>query len=148
MLTFRGVFRTPPYINDVFFWKIFNSSLLLTIFSWGFIIGLCQGTKHASDHFVKRVQIQSFFWSVFSRIRTEYGEILRISPYSVRMWENKDQKKLRIWTVFTQWTLCQLFSSYFLNLALWVVPEVQLLLFVLHLNASRFNQIIHESTKF
>ena len=33
-----------------------------------------------------------FFWSVFSRIRTEYGEILRISPYSVRMWENTDQK--------------------------------------------------------
>ena len=31
------------------------------------------------------------FWSRFSRIRTEYGEILRISPYSVRMWENTDQ---------------------------------------------------------
>ena len=28
-------------------------------------------------------------WSVFSRIRTEYGE--RISPYSVRMQENEDQ---------------------------------------------------------
>ena len=24
-------------------------------------------------------------------------------PYSVRMWENTDQKKLRIWTLFTQW---------------------------------------------
>ena len=42
-----------------------------------------------------------FFWSVFSRIRTEYGDILRISPYSVRMRENTDQKKLRIWTDFT-----------------------------------------------
>ena len=31
------------------------------------------------------------FWSVFSRIRTEDGGILRISPYSVRMWENADQ---------------------------------------------------------
>ena len=31
------------------------------------------------------------FWSTFSRIRTEYGEILRISPYSVRMQENADQ---------------------------------------------------------
>ena len=29
-------------------------------------------------------------WSVFSRIRTEYGEILRISPYPVRMRENAD----------------------------------------------------------
>ena len=31
------------------------------------------------------------FWSVFSRKLTEYGEILRVSPYSVRMWENTDQ---------------------------------------------------------
>ena len=31
------------------------------------------------------------FWSVFSHIRTEYGEILRISPYSVRMRQNMDQ---------------------------------------------------------
>ena len=30
------------------------------------------------------------FWSVFSHIRTEYREILRISPYSVRMRENTD----------------------------------------------------------
>ena len=29
-----------------------------------------------------------FFWSAFSCIRTEYGEILRISPYSARMQEN------------------------------------------------------------
>ena len=33
------------------------------------------------------------FWSTFSRIRTEYGQLLRISPYSVRMWENTDQTK-------------------------------------------------------
>ena len=32
------------------------------------------------------------FWSLFSRIRIEYGEILRISPYSVQMRENTDQK--------------------------------------------------------
>ena len=28
---------------------------------------------------------------MFSRIWIEYGEILRISLYSVRMWENADQ---------------------------------------------------------
>ena len=33
-----------------------------------------------------------FFWSVFSRIPTEYGKILRISPYSVRVLESTDQK--------------------------------------------------------
>ena len=53
-------------------------------------------------HFVKRVQIQSFFSSVFSCIRAEYREIRSISPHLVRMGENTDQKKLRIWTLFTQ----------------------------------------------
>ena len=33
------------------------------------------------------------FWSAFSRIRTEYGELQSISPYSVRMRENADQNK-------------------------------------------------------
>ena len=32
-------------------------------------------------HCVKSVQMRSFFWSVFSRIRTEYGEMLRIIVY-------------------------------------------------------------------
>ena len=31
------------------------------------------------------------FWSVFFRIWTEYGEMLRISPYSAQMRENMDQ---------------------------------------------------------
>ena len=48
-------------------------------------------------HCMKSVQIRSFFWSVFSRIRTEYGEIR----------ENTDQKKPRIWTLFTQWYVCE-----------------------------------------
>ena len=43
-----------------------------------------------------------FFWFVFSRIWTEYKKIRSISPYSVRMWENTNQKKLRIRTLFTQ----------------------------------------------
>ena len=38
-----------------------------------------------------------FFWSVFSRIRTEFGEIQSISSYSVLMWENADQKNSEYW---------------------------------------------------
>ena len=53
-------------------------------------------------HCVKSVQIWSFFWSVFSRIWIEYVDLLRKSQYSVQVWENMDQKKLRIWTFFTQ----------------------------------------------
>ena len=33
-----------------------------------------------------------FFWSVFPSTGTEYGDILGISLYSVRMRENADQK--------------------------------------------------------
>ena len=40
----------------------------------------------------KKCPYSEFFWSVFSHVRTEYGEILRLSPYSVRMRENKDKK--------------------------------------------------------
>ena len=40
---------------------------------------------------MKSVHIQSYSGPHFYRIRTKYGEILRISPYSVRMRENVDQ---------------------------------------------------------
>ena len=43
-----------------------------------------------------------FFWSVFPCIWNEYGDLRSKSPYSVRIQENTDQKKLRIWTLFTQ----------------------------------------------
>ena len=43
-----------------------------------------------------------FFWSVFSLLWTEYDEIRSISPYSVRMRENTNQKKLRIWALFAK----------------------------------------------
>ena len=44
-------------------------------------------------HCVESVQIRSFFWSAFSCIRTADGDLRNKSPYSVRMQENKDQKK-------------------------------------------------------
>ena len=53
-------------------------------------------------HCVKSVKIRSFFWSVYSRNRSEYGETKGISLYLVRIRENTDQEKLRIWTLFTQ----------------------------------------------
>ena len=37
-----------------------------------------------------------FFLVRVFRIRTEYGEIWSISPYSVQKFENTNQKKLRI----------------------------------------------------
>ena len=46
-------------------------------------------------HCVKSVQIRSFFWSVFSCIRTECGDLLGKSPYSVRIQKNTDQSEYR-----------------------------------------------------
>ena len=42
---------------------------------------------------MKSVLIRSFFWFVFSRIRTEYGDLRPKSPYSDQIRENKDQKE-------------------------------------------------------
>ena len=58
-------------------------------------------------HCVKSVQIWNFFWSVFSRICTEYGDFFRNSPYSVRIRENTDQKKTPYLDTFhTVWWYC------------------------------------------
>ena len=45
----------------------------------------------------KMCPYSEFFWSVFSRIRSDYGEILCIAPYSVRMRENTDQNNSEYW---------------------------------------------------
>ena len=43
----------------------------------------------------KKSPYSELFWSAYSRIRTEYWEILRISPYSVQMRENADQSNYK-----------------------------------------------------
>ena len=45
------------------------------------------------DALRKNSPYSKLIWSAFSRIRTEYGKILRISPYLVWMRENVDQNK-------------------------------------------------------
>ena len=53
--------------------------------------GLCSRTKLRLT-LREKCLYSEFFWSVFSRIWTEYGEMQSISPYSVQMWKNTDQK--------------------------------------------------------
>ena len=97
--------------------KIVHRSSIISQRSWNINSNMSQHV-----HCVKSLQIRSFSWSVFSCIQSEYRKIrtkkkLRIwalskSPYSVRIQENTDQTKIRIWTLFTQW--CQL--SIYVNL--------------------------------
>lgn len=52
-------------------------------------------------------------WKIMVSISVEYSLckkssnteffFARICSYSVQMWENSDQKKLRVWTLFAQW---------------------------------------------
>ena len=66
----------------------------------------CSRLNHHNNSLHEKYPNTEFFWSVFSGLRTEYGEIRSISPHSVRRLENRDQKKLCIWrTLFTQWLL-------------------------------------------
>ena len=41
---------------------------------------------------LKKSPHSELFWSIFSFIRIEYGDLQSKSPYSVRMLENTDQK--------------------------------------------------------
>ena len=73
-------------LNDVKISTLTNLKLFNRLFRQKWLFGNVINYPHC----VKIVQIRSFFWFVFSRIRTEYGEILRISLYSIQMRENKD----------------------------------------------------------
>ena len=78
---------------------VFLSKLqkILWIYSWATL----QSTLSA--HCVKSVQTRRFFSSVFSCIRTEYGDTLGKPQYSAQTQEKADQKNLRICTLFLQW---------------------------------------------
>ena len=58
---------------------------------------------HCTFHCVKSVRIWSLSWSVLSRICTEYRDLQSTYSYSASMQENKEQKKIQIWTLFTPW---------------------------------------------
>ena len=53
------------------------------------------------------------FWSAFSRIRAEHGEILRLSPHSVRMRENADQNNSKCGN-FLHWHKSHIWAHIFL----------------------------------
>ena len=48
--------------------------------------------KKLANYTAWKVSVYRFFWSVFSHIRTEYGDICSISPYSVQMRESTEKK--------------------------------------------------------
>ena len=104
LATFLWVYLNSKEVSYLSWQKMYPNlkticHIKVKLFLW---TKLLESLLLAKYHCVKSVEIRSFFWSVFSRIWTKYGEIRSISTYSVQMWENKDQKKLRIWTLLTQ----------------------------------------------
>ena len=86
-----------PNLRSVICEKIWSHNVKTS-----FLKVLISLNSHNNPHCVRSVQIRSFFWSVFFRIRTDYGDLLSKFPSSVRLRENTYQKKLRIWTLITQ----------------------------------------------
>ena len=97
----------------IIFWKIWCALwscyccflfliLRFALFSYYWRVSVYQIQYFWYKYCLKSVQIRSFSGPFFFCIRTEYGEMRSISPYSVRVRENTDQKKLRIWTLFAQ----------------------------------------------
>ena len=71
----------------VIHWVI-NSLSYLTFEVSRFFMSICNlwnSTLH------QKCPYSELFWSVSSRIRTGYGELQSIFPYSIRMQENTDQ---------------------------------------------------------
>ena len=90
-------------------------SRILTLLWWRFlsrILSIYCSSKTLLQSLSKKCPYAEFLWSAFSCIRTKYGNLRSKSPYSVRMRENTDQKKLRIRTLLTQCTFTQMRLKY------------------------------------
>ena len=69
----------------------------------------------------KKCPYSEFFWSVFSHIRTEYGEIGNISSYSVQMRENANQKKSEYFSR-SEYSRKSLITKHLVTIAATVAP--------------------------
>ena len=88
----RKIVKTP------FVLIIENYEMVSLKFLWP---GHLKRIAQASNHCVKSVKYGIFSGPYF--------------PYSVRMRKNTDQKKLRFWTLFTQWIYFRLIFHFFVN---------------------------------
>ena len=101
----RYIFRTPFPKNTsgrLLLWVLLlRQNHWEIIMAWVKIFFIFQSKFHC----VKSVQTRSFFWSLFSCIRTEYGYLLRKSSYLVSIQEKTNQRKLRIWSFFMKFSI-------------------------------------------
>ena len=80
---------------------ILMNALYKSKFSYSPLAWMCR--SRANNHCVKSVKIWSFFWSVFSCIRTEYKDLRSKIPYSVRIKRIRTRKN----SVFGRFSLSE-----------------------------------------
>ena len=66
-------------------------SMNTCVVAWCFVTSHSSQGTYVTYALRKKCPYSELFWSVFSHIWTESGEIRSISPYSIRMRENADQ---------------------------------------------------------
>ena len=109
-LTVVFIYKFPCLFTNLLiiqFQKIFLSFIIIDlqidcIFLWyssaGYIVNTYLHIRKCISHILTGTErlpdwgFLEFFWSIFSRIRIECVEILRISPYLAQMQENTNQK--------------------------------------------------------
>ena len=96
-------------------WEVFTSTMNNFFVACSPLIYLIFRIQQQSLSLRKKYPYSELFWSAFSPIRTEYGEILRISPYSVRMWENADQNDSKYGHFLRIVSLCARHLPFFLS---------------------------------
>ena len=72
-------------------------------FTFYFFLNWIQNTCYTLR---KKCLYSELFWTAFSRIQTEYGEIRSISPHSVRMRENADHNNHKYVVFSCSYTCC------------------------------------------
>ena len=94
------IFRTPFYKNTsgwLLLWVFKLGKHKKYLFDWVYLSiyfydSLREIWRNLLNYTTWKVSVLGDFWSLFSHIRTQYGDLLRKSPYSVWMRENTDQK--------------------------------------------------------
>ena len=89
--------RILIHSQKLHWWLRFRVKYFAKIWKWGLCFEISLVLKSTLIYlFISTLREESpyseFFRSVFSRIRTEYGEILNISLYLIWIWENAEQK--------------------------------------------------------
>ena len=96
-MPFRGIYEEISRQKYAFVFLTKKLTLILTKYTSKFVMFKKKDNGkenlYGNLHCGKNVRIQIIFWSLFSRIRIEYGHLQSKSQSSVLIWENRKTSK-------------------------------------------------------